>query len=272
MKFTKTLILFLALLFLIPTATNRITAQTQSRIYQQMDQGQRSEFVATQARRVANELAGRDYEFTAAFIEDIQQALNQYSRRISNEGDTTLGRRDLRLVMVRGQSEASKLNAVFKARNLSPLFGLYIPWVESEFTNIQSPNSMGAIGMFQFVPQTGERFGLSPQDLLDTEKSAAAAALYITFSMKKFQDDPMKEALALLAYNRGEQRTSSDLKLLVNEKNKQCSICAVSADRNKLDASFQRESVYYVPRFIAAAIIGENPDAFGLKSKPLSSY
>ena len=52
-----------------------------------MNQSQRSEFVAAQARRVANELSGRDYEFTPAFVEDIQQALNHYAERIGAEGD-----------------------------------------------------------------------------------------------------------------------------------------------------------------------------------------
>ena len=131
---------------------------------------------------------------------------------------------------------------------------------------------MGAIGMFQFLPKTGERYGLSADDLLDVGKSADAAARYITDSLDKFKDDPMKEALALLAYNRGEQQTSRDLKSLVNDQNKQCSICALNADRSKLDETFRSESVYYVPRFFAAAIIGENPGAFGLQSQPLSAH
>ena len=126
--------------------------------------------------------------------------------------------------------------------------------------------------MFQFLPKTGEHYGLSAQELLDVEKSADAAARYITDSLETFKGDPMKEALALLAYNRGGKRTAADLKLLVNDANKQCSICALTANRDKLDSSFQNESVYYVPRFFAAAIIGENPQACGLKSQPLSSH
>lgn len=236
-----------------------------------MTQSERSEFVATQARRIASEMSGRDYEFTPAFIEDIQQALNQYARRIGNAGDAGLGKRDLHLVLERGHAQAPTLIAAFKARGVSPLIGIYIPWIESEYQNIQTPNSMGSIGMFQFLPQTGERFGLSPADLLDVEKSADAAARYIADSLDQFKNDPMKEALALLAYNRGGQQTARDLKLLVNDKNKLCSICALTADRNKLDASFQNESVYYVPHFFAAAIIGENPQAFGLAIKALSS-
>jgi len=39
-----------------------------------------------------------------------------------------------------------------------------------------------------------------------------------------------------------------------------------------LDKSFRNESVYYVPRWFAAAIIGENPQAFGLSTRALSSF
>jgi hypothetical protein len=42
------------------------------------------------------------------------------------------------------------------------------------------------------------------------------------------------------------------------------------ANRDKLDQTFRNESAYYVPAFFAAAIIGENPKAFGLTTPPLS--
>jgi hypothetical protein len=274
MKLQKMLLLLLAFILSLAANSHKVSAQTtaSARVYQQMTQSERSEFIASQAQRIANEMSGRNYEFTPAFVEDIQQAVNQYSRRLGKNGDTSLGKRDLRLVFQRGQAQAPTLIASFKTRNISPLIGLYIPWIESEYENIQSPNSMGAIGMFQFLPKTGERFGLSADDLLDVGKSADAAARYITDSLDKFKDDPMKETLALLAYNRGEQQTARDLKFLVNDQNKQCSICALTADRSKLDEAFRTENVYYVPRFFAAAIIGENPAAFGLQSQPLSAH
>lgn len=126
--------------------------------------------------------------------------------------------------------------------------------------------------MFQFLPSTGERYGLSAEELLDVGKSADAAARYISDSMQTFIADPMKEALALLSYNRGSQKTARELRVLLNEQNKRCSICAMTADRSKLDETFRSESVFYVPRFFAAAIIGENPQAFGLQFQPLSSH
>ena len=142
----------------LTTNSRPLRAQTTSsgKVYQQLTQNERSEFVASQARRIASDLSGRDYEFTPAFIEDIQQALNQYSRRIGNDGDAGLGKHDLRLVLERGQALAPTLIAAFKARNVSPLIGLYLPWIESGYENIQTPNSLGAIGMFQFLPKRND--------------------------------------------------------------------------------------------------------------------
>ncbi len=274
MNSQKMLLILLALIISCVTSSQQTNAQTNpsGKIYQQMTPAERSAFVSEQAQRIARVMSGSNYEFTSDFVADIQQAVNQYARRIGNNRGDQLGKGDARLVFERGQAQAPTLIAAFKARNVSPLIGVYIPLIESEYVNIELPNSVGAIGMFQFLPKTAERFGLSPEDLLDVGKSADAAARYISKSVEQFKEDPMKEALALLAYNRGEQKTARDLKFLINDQNKQCSICALTADRSKLDATFRYENVFYVPRFFAAAIIGENPQAFGLQMQPLSSY
>ena len=273
MKLQKMLLLSAVIFFLTASAleTRAQTAQT-GKIYEDMSRPEQLAFVGEQARRVAREISGHDYDFTPSFEGDIQRAVTQYAHRIGNSGGDRPGKTDLRVVLETGQAQAPRLIAAFRARDVSPLIGLYIPWIESEYVNIQSPNSMGAIGMFQFLPKTGEHFGLSAQELLDVDKSADAAARYIAQSLDAFNGDPMKEALALLAYNRGAQKVTRDLALLLNDQNKQCSICALTADRSKLDETFRSESVFYVPRFFAAAIIGENPGAFGLQAQPLSSH
>jgi membrane-bound lytic murein transglycosylase D len=267
MKLQKMLVIFAVIFFLTSSALDaRAQTAFAGKVYEDMSRPERLAFVGEQARRIAREMSGNGYEFTPAFELDIQKTVTQYVQRIG------AGNRDLRLVLERGQVQAPKIISAFRARNVSPLIGLYIPWVESEYVNIQSPNSMGAIGMFQFLPKTGEHFGLSAADLLDVDKSADAAARYIAESLETFKGDPMKETLALLAYNRGEQRLTRDLAVLVNDQNKQCSICALTADRSKLDETFRNESIFYVPRFFAAAIIGENPQVFGLRTQPLSSH
>jgi len=267
MKLTR---LMVAMAVLTIFSANAIQGSGQTpKEYVDMSRTERLAFVGQEARRIAREISGNEYEFTPAFEEDIQKAVIRWVHRQNKTDEET--KRDLRAVFVRGQAEAPRLSAAFKARNVSPLIGIYLPWIESAFVNITSANPMGAVGMFQFLPKTGERYGLSEAELLDVEKSADAAARYITDSVAEFKDDPMKEALALLAYNRGAGRTAHDLKVSLNEQNRKCSICALNADRSKLDETFQKESVYYVPLFFAAAIIGENPQAFGLPGTPLST-
>ena len=264
MKAQRTVFTIVAILSCLFAAANRSAAQPKS-TYQQMTGEQRGAFVGLQAHRIAREMSGRDYEFTPAFEAAIQRAVDSYVKRIGSGNS-----HDARLILQRGQTVAPSLIRIFKARHVSPLIGLYIPFVESEYINLQSPNSMGAVGMFQFLPQTGAHFGLTAGDLIDVDKSADAAARYIAAGMNKFADDPMKEALALLAYNRGTTTVEQDVASFVNDQNRACSICALTEQTGKMDANFQKESVYYVPRFFAAAIIGENPRAFGLQMSALS--
>lgn len=53
---------------------------------------------------------------------------------------------------------------------------------------------MGAIGLFQFLPNPGEHFGLSAQELLDVDKSADNDARYLAESFDTLKGDPVKEA------------------------------------------------------------------------------
>src|SRR5688572_19378876 len=125
MKFQQFLFV-LAAIFLTGITT---TAQNDS--YQKMSGPERSAFVAAQARRIARELSGRDYEFTAGFEEDIQQALNTYARRLNPSA-----KREIREVLERGRNVAPTISAAFRARNVSTLYGLYIPYVESEYVSL----------------------------------------------------------------------------------------------------------------------------------------
>ena len=268
MKLRRITLLVVAITACFATAPGRVANAQSDELYQQMTPAERAAFVSAKARSIAREMSGNDYQFTPAFEATIQKHVDWYVQRI---GAGQPGR-DTRAMFERGQASAPTINGIFKKHKVSPLIGLYIPAIESAYINIQSPNEAGSLGMFQFTQKTGEQFGLTPIDLLDVEKSADAAARYIARSLKQFKDDPMKEALAILSYNRGGGNVERDLGLLVTAENGACSICALTANSHKLDATFQNENVYYVPRFFAAAIIGENPQAFGLQTQPLSSF
>jgi hypothetical protein len=266
MKLRRITFFVVAITACFAMAPGRVANAQSDKLYQQMTPAERTAFVSAKARSIAREMSGNDYQFTPAFEAAIQKHVDFYVKRIDRpEGNT-------RAMFERGQSSAPTINSIFKKHKVSPLIGLYIPAIESAYNNIQSPNEAGSLGMFQFTIKTGQHFGLTPTDLLDVEKSADAAARYITRSLKTFKNDPMKEALAILSYNRGGNNVERDLALLVTAENGACSICALTANSHKLDPTFQNENVYYVPRFFAAAIIGENPQAFGLQTQPLSSF
>ena len=265
----KRMLMLLTGIFFLTTSAAQAWAQNAkaAKVYEDMSRAERLEFVREQARRIAREMSGNEYEFTPAFEVDVQKAVTGYAERIAGRSK----RSDLRPSLERAKAQATLVNATFRARNLSPILGLYLAFIESEY-RVQAASPSGALGVFQFLPTTGENYGLSAADLLDVGKSADAAARLLTDSMEAFKDDPMKEALALQAYNQGAQRTARDLKLLLNNENKKCSICALAADRSKRDETYKPEAVFYVAQFFAAAIIGENPQSFGLQMQPLSSH
>ena len=268
MKSLNTLVSGIAVVFCLTAFEGSATAQA-ARPYQQMSGSERAIFVSAKAKEIGRRISDSEYQFTASFETQIQTALDSYVRRLEdNKQHLTT---NPRVIIGRGQSQAAALMSAFKARGVSPLIGLYLPWIESEYVNLSSPTESGSIGMFQFLPQTGMQLGLTPEELLDVEKATDAAARYIASSMKKFEQDKMKEALAVLAYNRGDGNVKNDVAQLVNEKNNGCSICVLTEQRDRLK-TFNAENAHYVPRFFAAAIFGENPQAFGLTSPPLSSY
>ncbi|MEL5559019.1 lytic transglycosylase domain-containing protein, partial [Serratia ureilytica] len=65
----------------------------------------------------------------------------------------------------------------------------------------QAISKAGAKGPFQFMPGTAKDFGLVGDDVFDPEKSAYAAARYMSQLLKMFDGDLGK---ALAAYNWGQ--------------------------------------------------------------------
>jgi hypothetical protein len=263
----KTLTKFSLLTAILLLAINATMAQ---KTYQQMTGEEQNAFVAEQSAKIAKMISSRDYAFTNEYQWTIKQFVDAYVRRINN-GKTDAGRGDIKLVLERGSKYAPTFARAFEAQGVSPVIGIYLPMIESEYRS-DLTSQMGATGMFQFIPSTAQKYGLTAEDRTNPEKEAAAAARFISELQAKFSNDVMKEVLALTSYNQGPKVVQESLSLVQNEQNKSCSICALNENKTRLNNGMQSEGLKYVPMFFAAAIIGENPDSFGIALKPLSSY
>lgn len=142
--------------------------------------------------------------------------------------------------------------------------------IESEFDkDRQSPN--GYVGLFQLSSATARKYGTDQNDLTDPAKSAEIAARQIAENQMKFAPDDMRQFLAVLCDSRGFEKVSSDLNQKFMGDFGDCSICGLTQNASKLDEQFQNESVKILPKFLAAAIAGENPKEFGIDMEPLST-
>ncbi|MBI4551771.1 MAG: LysM peptidoglycan-binding domain-containing protein, partial [Candidatus Latescibacteria bacterium] len=126
---------------------------------------------------------------------------------------------------------------------------LWLPIVESGFTP-KARSQAQAVGLWQFIMATGQRYGLKrdawTDDRMNPDKATVAAVEHLS-DLYDVLDDWL---LAIAAYNCGEER-------VLRAINRQSTY-----DFWQLD--LPRETEQYVPRFLAVASIIANPDQYGV--------
>lgn len=131
----------------------------------------------------------------------------------------------------------------------------WLPLIESNF-KVKALSSARALGLWQFIPSTGYKFGLSRNtyvdERLDPEKATEAAIAYLTELHKIFGD----WMTVLAAYNCGEGRV---LRVIRNQK--------VDYMDNFWDLYqlLPLETARYVPRFLATLHILNDPEKYGFE-------
>lgn len=130
---------------------------------------------------------------------------------------------------------------------------VYVALIESGFSPVAHSHA-NAVGYWQFIRGTGKRYGLRIDGLIDERRdpvlSTKAAAEYFKALYGIFGD----WHLALAGYNAGENRVQRAVRRYYTRD-----FWKLYRQRR----SFARETKNYVPKFIAATMIAQNPEKYG---------
>lgn len=237
--------------------------------YANMTDEQKLAFVRRQEQRISAMMGDRPAILNDEAVLAIKSQLDYYSSRRSKT-DGKLGGESLAEIYGRAVPYVPLIARSFAAEKVPVTIGIYLPMIESEY-RLCFENQIGARGIFQFLPQTAQQYGVAREEMCDVNKMTPAAARYIADRMAELGEDSQSMTLVLLSYNRGQEWVRSTLRELRGSENFQRDFWTLFAHRHELDSQFRNENAAYVPRFFAAAIIGENPKAFDLEIPPLSS-
>ncbi len=153
----------------------------------------------------------------------------------------------------RARFHAMPAQEIFVRKGL-PKDLIYVALIESGFSPTARSHA-SAVGIWQFVPKTGSRFGLAQNNWVDERrhpvKAAKAAANYLSLLYNQFGS----WSLALAAYNAGENSVQGAL------------------DKSGLKTFWDlmengylpAETRDYVPKVFAAVKIIRNPDLYGFR-------
>ncbi len=156
-----------------------------------------------------------------------------------------------------------KIAAEFKALELPEVMA-YVAWTESQF-NPYARSSAGARGMWQMTRTTAQSLGLrvdgSVDQRTDVSKQTRAAAKYLAGLLAEFGEDAFM--LAMASYNKGENGVRRVLRQVARTPGgfKKSKRDFWHLYRLKLLPEETRE---YVPKILAAAIVCNNPQKYGL--------
>ncbi len=270
----------------------------ETKTYSQMVADEKLRFIAAKSDEILA-VFGRTKgdEINAEGLRAIQSAIDSYTKRLSvtkldSCDSKSWIKSDLTSIIMRGSKNAAAISEEFSAQKLPPQIGLYTAMIETEFCPcLQSPT--GALGMFQYLAMSAKDFGLktkknaspkNPDERCQPKLAAGAAAKHYKMMLDRyFESNAIGLPLAIGAFNSGEGNTKRHIsEVSAISKTPRISFWVLIETVDVLRETFKKEgtplyfqqfeneNIKYVPKFFAAAIIGENPKAFGIDMMPLS--
>ncbi|MBI5520123.1 MAG: LysM peptidoglycan-binding domain-containing protein [Desulfovibrio sp.] len=202
-------------------------------------------------RRILSQKSGLDFDLDLFDSQEVERYFAYYTGPARDTFARWLKRSEAYLPAVRESL----------LRNGLPQDLAMLPFAESGY-NCNAYSWAGAGGMWQFMPYTGRKYGLTVDWWIDERRdprlSTEAAAKYLSFLNDMFGD----WYLALAAYNAGEGKISRALEMT----NAEDFLDLVSQnDRLNRTMRLKTETQHYVPKFIAITKIFQNLEALGFE-------
>ncbi|MFO0759228.1 MAG: lytic transglycosylase domain-containing protein [Byssovorax sp.] len=147
---------------------------------------------------------------------------------------------------------------------------LWLAAIESGF-NPQAMSPKGAAGLFQFMPETGEKYGLAVTELVDDRRSIIKSTKAATAHLRDLFKAYGRWDLALAAYNYGREPLDEAIEKLrarrsAKEKDKPVDFKDLAEAK-----LIPRETANFVPQIQAFAIVAANRGRFGLDDLEVAS-
>ncbi len=223
------------------------------------------DFVDSEIKKILKEFEADTYNVPRNFRDRVQYYLDDWQKKGS-----------YKVVWNRRKQYWDMISRAFAEEGVPEVMA-YVAWQESQF-DPEICSWVGARGMWQFMPATGRRYGLHIDSAFDSCKPSANS-YYCPCGGTDERTDPYKAAkagarylgdllaefgiesfmLAIASYNKGED----GMRRILREKKL----------RRRHERDFwhlyylkllPEETLEYVPRIVAAAIVGRNPAKFGL--------
>ena len=136
---------------------------------------------------------------------------------------------------------------------------IYLALVESGF-NVKAYSRAKAGGMWQFIPETGARYGLESDFWVDMRRNPELATDAALNYLSDLHDEFGDWLLSMAAYNCGENR----IRRLLKEKQAD-STWGPNRPVTYWDLQLPQETMHYVPRILAAMVIGHFPEHYDVE-------
>jgi membrane-bound lytic murein transglycosylase D len=205
-------------------------------------------FIETELKRIMQEFGEDNEEIPQVFFDEVKRYIRTFQTNSQYRKFVTAS-------LERSGKYMPLVKSIFSKRGI-PEDMSYIAFIESGF-NQKALSHAGALGLWQFMPQTARNYSLrvsrTIDERLDPIKSTYAAVDYFHDLIAIF--GPRSFLLAMAAYNSGEWKIINCLK----------GIDDPFEERNfwHIRPCLSQETREYPPKIIASAIIGNSPEAFG---------